>query len=370
MNLEFSEEARAIGDQARRFLEKRDCRERARAALSGEAEPDVELWREMVAFGWIGSFIPEEYGGNGAGYEALCVIAEEIGRSLAPVPFASNILAGEVILRSGTQEQKSYWLPKIASGEMVGTLALHEAPGRISADAITLRYENGRLTGRKCPVPDGAQADFAVVVARDSDGSIVPVLAFFDETVTRTRQPTIDDSRAQAELHFDGTPGERLGSGGSGAWAELVAALDRAAVILAFEEVGGAQACLDLAVEYAKTRHAFGRPIGANQAIKHKLANVYVAVELARSNAMMGALGLLSEQGDLAVAAATARVSAIQAFIMASSESIQTHGGIGFTWEADTNLFYRRANALALGLGTESYWKERLVSGLEQRHLA
>ncbi|OWU83736.1 hypothetical protein ATO6_17955 [Oceanicola sp. 22II-s10i] len=369
MNFEFSDETQEIAGQGRRFLAGKDCLKTVRASLSGGEGSDAALWREMADLGWAGAAIPEEYGGHGIGYEALCAIAEELGRSLAPVPFAATNLAAEALLRTGSEEQKQAWLPKIAAGEATGTLALSEGNGPISEDAVTVRYADGKLTGTKWPVAHGATADFAVVVARDPDGRIVQVLAELGDGVTRTKLDSIDASRPQARLDFDGAPAALLQSN-EDPWDATLSVIDRAAIITAFEEVGGAQACLDMAVDYAKTRYAFGRPIGSNQAIKHKLADVFVALELARSNAMMGALGLLSGEQDLSLAAATARVSSIQAFVTASSENIQTHGGIGFTWEADPQLFYRRANALALGLGSQDFWKDRLISALERRHAA
>jgi len=370
MNFEFSDEAGEIRDQGRRFLEGKACLKTVRASLSGGEAPDRGLWKELADLGWAGAAIPEEYGGVGMGYEALCVIAEELGRSLAPVPFAASTLAAEALLRTGSDEQKQTWLPKLAEGAATGTLALAEGTGPMSPDAVTVKLEGGRLTGTKWPVPDGATADVAVVAARDEDGRIVQALVDLSGSgVTRTRLDSLDASRPVARLDFDGAEAQVMQSN-EDPWDALMAVIDRAAILTAFEEVGGAQACLDMATTYAKERYAFGRPIGANQAIKHKLADVYVALELARSNAMMGALGLISGERDLTLEAATARVSSIQAFVMASSENIQTHGGIGFTFEADPQLYYRRANALALGLGTLGFWKDRLITALERRTAA
>ena len=367
MNFEFSEEAKEIRDQGQRFLAGKDCLKQVRAALDGPA-PNGALWGEIAEMGWTGAAIPEAYGGIGMGYEALCVIAERIGYALAPVPFGSTVyLAAEALMAAGSEEQKQAWLPRIASGEATGTLALAEGPGALSPDAITARFEDGRLTGTKWPVPDGETADIAVVAARDGDGRIVQVLVELGgEGVSRTALDTIDPSRPQARIDFDGAPASLLPANDD-QWETILAVLDRAAILTAFEEVGGAQACLDMAVGYAKERYAFGRPIGSNQAIKHKLADVFVALELARSNAYLGTLALTSGDRDLALTAATARVSSIQAYVLASAENIQTHGGIGFTWDADPQLYYRRANALALSLGPQAFWKDRLVTALDRR---
>ncbi|WP_375690119.1 acyl-CoA dehydrogenase family protein [Pseudooceanicola sp. LIPI14-2-Ac024] len=371
MNFEFSEEAVEVRDQGRRFLAGQACLPMVRKSLDGDGIRNEALWKGIVDLGWTGAAIPEAYGGYGMGYEALCVIAEELGYSLAPVPFASTaFLAAEALMLAGSEEQKQAWLPKLASGAATGTFALSEGPGAIAPGAVQLRFEDGKLTGTKWPVPDGATADIAVVAARDGDGRIVQALVDLRGAgVTRQPLDTIDPSRPQARIDFDAAPAELLQSN-EDPWDTVLSLLDRAAILTAFEEVGGAQACLDMAVAYAKERNAFGRQIGSYQAIKHKLADVFVALELARSNAYMGALGLTSGDRDLALVAAAARVSSIQAFTVASSENIQTHGGIGFTWEADPQLYYRRAGAMAVGLGTLAFWKDRLVGALERREAA
>ncbi len=186
--------------------------------------------------------------------------------------------------------------------------------------------------------------------------------------VARSALETIDPSRDAARLVFDGAAAERLP--GAAGWSAVTHLLDRAAVLFAFEQVGGAQACLEMARDYALQRRAFGRQIGSFQAIKHKLAECYIAIELARSNAYYGAYALQSGAADLTEAAAAARVAATQAFNLASAENIQVHGGMGFTWDADCHLFYRRARHLALVIGAAPFWKDRLVRALEFRNAA
>jgi alkylation response protein AidB-like acyl-CoA dehydrogenase len=185
--------------------------------------------------------------------------------------------------------------------------------------------------------------------------------------VRRSRLKTIDPGRSQAKIVFDAVPVERLEA--AHGFGTIGALLDRAAILIAFEQVGGAQACLDMAKAYAMERYAFGRPIASFQAIKHKLADVYVAIELARSNAYYGAWAISTGAADLPVAAAAARVSATEAFHLASKENIQTHGGIGFTWEADCHFYYRRSKLLAAALGSAPYWKDRLIAALERRNV-
>ena len=251
-------------------------------------------------------------------------------------------------------------------------------PGSINA-----RATGGQLTGVKVPVADGDVADLAVVLARTADrgrggrvgaehGDDAAALFLVDlhaPGVARTAVATIDPTRSHARIEFEGAAAELLGAPGEG-WALAERILDRAAVLFAFEQVGGAQAALDMAREYALGRFAFGRPIASFQAIKHKLVDVYVALELARSNAYYAAWALSTDSPELPVAAAAARVSATEAFFLAAKENIQTHGGMGFTWEFDCHMYYRRAKLLALALGSARTWKDRLIARLEARGAA
>jgi alkylation response protein AidB-like acyl-CoA dehydrogenase len=369
MNFDFSDDQKVLRDQARKFLGQQASPTRVRRILDTDAPYDVELWRGMAEMAWPGTAIPEAYGGAGFGYLELCVIAEELGRSLAPTPFSSSVyLATEALLLAGSDDQKRRWLPKLAMGEAIGCFALAEGP-KTSASPMATVARGGRLGGVKLPVADGDVADFAVVVARGSesepDGSLF-LVDLGGPGVTRTRVATVDPTRSHARLAFDAAPGEPLGKAGQGA-SLLDRLFDRAAVLFAFEQVGGAQAALDMAREYALGRFAFGRPIASFQAIKHKLVDMYVALELARSNAYYGAWALSSGAPDLPVAAAAARVSATEAFWLAAKENIQTHGGMGFTWEFDCHLYYRRAKLLALTLGSVRRWKHDLIARLEAR---
>ena len=362
MNFDFSDDLNLLRDEARRFLAEQCPPKAVRRILDGEAPYDRDLWKRVGEMGWLGAAVPEEHGGAGLGHEGLCVLAEELGRALAPIPFASSIyLATEAIVTHGTEAQKTRHLPRLTTGELIGTLALAEGPDNPRPEAVAARVRDGRLEGDKWPVVDGSIAGLAVVVARDAQDAVGLYLVDLDgEGVTRETLETVDPTRNQARLRFAGAPAEPLGNGSAG-WGAVHALLDRAAVLIAFEQVGGAQACLEMATAYAKERIAFGRPIGSFQAIKHKLADVYVATELARSNAYYGAWALQADAPELSLAAATARVSATEAFHLASKENIQTHGGMGFTWELDCHLYYRRAKMLALMLGSARHWKERLV---------
>ena len=368
MNFDFSPDQKSLRDQARKFLAEHASSTRVRRVLDTDTPYDAELWKGMAEMGWMGTAIPEAHGGAGFGHLELCVLAEELGRSLAPTPFASTIyLAAEALLLAGSDAQKKQWLPRIAQGDAIGCLALAEGPAAPAPDTLTTRLAGGAVTGTKAPVLDGDVADFAVVAARDERGSVS--LGLVDLTgpgVTRAPLKTVDPTRSVGQITFAGAPAQALGPAGGG-WELVERLLDRAAVLIAFEQVGGAQAALDMAREYAIGRFAFGRPIASFQAIKHKLADMYVAVELARSNAYYGAWALSTEAPELSVAAAAARVSATEAYFHAAKENIQTHGGMGFTWEFDCHLYYRRAKLLALMLGSARRWKDLLIARLEAR---
>jgi alkylation response protein AidB-like acyl-CoA dehydrogenase len=366
MNFDFSEDLKQLRDQARRFLSEQCPPALVRRSLDGEEPYAAPLWKEITNMGWIGAAIPEQYGGAGLGYEGLCVLAEEIGRVVAPVPFAScAYLAAEAILLAGTESQKREYLPQLADGSLIGCFALAEGSGNPSPEAVRARVTGGKLTGTKWPVADGGIA--GIVAARDETNEIA---LFLVETKTIARKPlrTVDPSRDQAKFDFTDTPAEKLPA--ATGWATVQRLLDRAAILFAFEQVGGADASLQMARDYAMERFAFGRPIGSFQAIKHKLTDVYVALELARSNAYYGAWALTADAAELPLAAATARVSATDAFHIASKENIQTHGGVGFTWAFDCHLYYRRSKQLGLRLGGAPFWKNRLVDLIETRNAA
>ena len=368
MNFDFSDDLKQLRDQARRFLTDQCPPALVRRALDGEEAYAAPLWKEIAEMGWIGAAIPEAYGGAGLGYEGLCVLAEEIGRAVAPVPFAScAYLAAEAILLAGTEAQKRKYLPRLAEGSMIGCFALAEGNGNPSSDAIRARVSSGGLTGSKWPVADGGIADIVIVVARDEANEIA-LYVVDTATIDRKTLRTVDPTRDQSRFDCNDTPAEKL-SAATG-WDVVQRVLDRAAILFAFEQVGGADASLEMAKNYAMERFAFGRPIGSFQAIKHKLTDVYVALELARSNAYYGAWALTADAAELPLAAATARVSATDAFHIASKENIQTHGGVGFTWAFDCHLYYRRSKQLGLRLGGAPFWKNRLVDLIETRNAA
>ena len=365
MNFDFSDDLKQLREQARKFLRERCPSSAVRKVLEGPEPYDKALWKEIAAMGWTGAAIPDAYGGAGLGHLGLCVLAEELGSALAPVPFSSSIyLASEAIMAGGSEAQKKAWLPKLASGEAIGTLAIAEGPGKADLRKLRTTFRGGVLSGEKLPVPDGDVADVAIVAAQGERGVALAIADLSASGVQREAVETIDPSRSHARIGFEDTPAEPLGAAGDGERL-LRRVQDRAAVLFAFEQVGGAQRSLEMARDYALQRYAFGRPIGSFQAIKHKLADVYVATELARSNAYYGAWALARDAPELPLAAAAARISASEAYFLAAKENIQVHGGMGYTWEFDCHLYYRRAKLLSLALGSTRLWKDRLITQLE-----
>jgi len=375
MNFDFSDEQKQLRDEARKFLSEKCPPKAVRAVLDGNAPYDRELWQGLAEMGFLGVAIPESYGGAGAGHLELCVIAEEMGRALAPVPFSSTVyLAAEALLIAGSAAQKQKWLPRIAKGEAIGTLALFEGKGNPSPQAIKLTASGNALTGVKMPVADGVIADFAIVAARTGSAGRESDISLYlaelkGEGVETKPLSNIDPTRGQAEITFRNVRAEPLGGAGEG-WGILTQVLDRAAVLMAFEQVGGADRALEMGRDYALDRIAFGRPIGSFQAVKHMLADMYVSATLARSNSYYGAWALSTNSSELPEAAASARISATQAFQHCAKNNIQVHGGMGFTWEFDCHMYYRRANATALGLGSLSYWEDQLIDRLRKKNAA
>lgn len=367
MNLEFSEEQLFIRDQARNFLTRECTPETVRAALDSDEPYDNKLWQQVVELGWTAMAIPEAYGGLGLGYLELCVIAEELGRVVAPIPFSSSVyLASEAIKSWGSEEQKQLFLPSLAGGELIGTLAINEGLGSAGTKRTATQYGNGEIHGSKIPVPDGGIADVAVVSATNVEGKFGLYLVDLTQaSVEREPLNSLDPSRPQARLVFNNAAAQPLGETAASA-AALSTLLDRAAVLLAFEQIGGSHAAMDMGMAYTKERYAFGRAVASFQAIKHKFADMYVALELARSNAYYAASALAHDADNLPLAAATARVSATDAYYFNSKENIQAHGGMGFTWEFDCHLYYRRAQLLSGVIGTQAQWKELVATRLLQ----
>ena len=361
MNFDFSEDQKFVQRSAAEYLADHAPLSVCRSMLESGHDYSQVLWKGAAGLGWLGTSVPEQYGGTGLGYLELAVIAEELGRALAPIPFASSVyLATEALLLAGTEEQKQRYLPRLAAGEIIGTFATAEAAGGSGVEQTATRFEAGLLSGTKIPVLDGAVADFAIVTARSGDNVSLVLADLRSDGVSVQPVTCFDPSRPQARITFRDAPAQQLGHAADGpAAAERI--IDGAAVLTAFEQLGGAQRAFDITKQYLLERHAFGKPIASFQAIKHRLADLWCEIELARSNCYYGAWALSHGDAELPVAAAVARISASDVFTKASQEMIQLHGGVGYTWEFDCHLFYRRARLLALSLGSTSSWKRKLM---------
>src|SRR4051812_31811842 len=332
---------------------------------------DAAVWKQMgQELGLQGLHIPEEYGGQGYTFVELAIVLEEMGRVLLCAPyFSSVVLAANAILNAGTAEQKAALLPGIASGETIAALAFTEPNGKWDSAGITMeaRAEGDGyvLDGEKMFVIDGHTANVIVVVARLAGTAGTDGIAFFTVDgdaagLTRTALATMDQTRKQARLEFAGVKATPLGEPGGG-WPALSKTLDQAAVGLANEMIGGAQFVLDMSVEYAKVRVQFGRPIGSFQAIKHKCADMLLEVESGKSAAYYAAWAAAEDNEELPVVAALAKAYISDAYFHCAAENIQIHGGIGFTWEHDAHLYFKRAKSSEIFLGDATYHRELLA---------
>ncbi|MCX4563633.1 acyl-CoA/acyl-ACP dehydrogenase [Streptomyces phaeochromogenes] len=370
MDLTFSEEQDELRKVVRSFLTRHATEADVRRLAADPSGYDPVVWRRMATeIGLQGLAVPEKYGGSGFGYVDLGVVFEETGRALLCAPyFATVALAAETLLRCDDERARGDLLPRIASGETVATLAFTEESGRWDEAAIrlTAHDEAGgwRLTGVKTYVLDGHLADLLLVAARTPSGVSLFAVESGAPGLARTPLPTLDQTRRQARVEFTNTPARLLGPEGA-AWAALERTLAAASVLLAAEQVGGAVAALDAAVEYAKIREQYGRPIGSFQGIKHKCADMLVEIESARSAAYGGLWALdAGDEAETAISAALAQAFCSEAFTKVAGDNIQVHGGIGFTWEHPAHLYLKRAKSSEVLLGTPSYHRELLAARL------
>jgi alkylation response protein AidB-like acyl-CoA dehydrogenase len=324
---------------------------------------DEQLWKGVAEMGWLGAAVPESYGGAGFGALELALLAQELGRALAPIPFGPSVyVVTEALLAAGSDAQKQRWLPRLAAGDAIGAFALAERAGRARTDQLATRFENGKLSGVKWPVQDGASANLLLVAAREGSRTVLVLVETSGAGVSVSPQGSIDPARPLARVAFDGARAEKLGNGGDEALLSQL--LDRAATLAAFEQIGGAERALELTRQFTLSRYAFGRPVASFQVMKHRMADVYAAIALATSHAYYAAWALSSGAAELPTAAAAARAAASDAFELAATEMIQMYGGVGYTWEYDCHLFYRRAKQLGLWLGSAAEWRDELVGRL------
>lgn len=364
MDFDLSDDARTLREAARKFLEAEAGPAVARRAMNSDAPHDAALWAKVVEQGWPAARVPERFGGLGLGADEACVLAEEVGRSLAPVPLLSTMAVIEALLVAGTEAQQAEWLPKLGSGAAIGALAWAEG-ARSPAQMPATRLADGRLTGTKAPVADGLSATVAVVTVATPDGPAMALAPLQQKGVTVAPAETLDLVRRSATLGFDGAAAEPLGTA-----LDWVTVSERLAVLHAWEALGTAAAAMAMTLAYAKERSAFGLRIGRYQAVKHRLADMYIKGELARAHAMHGCWAWGANAPELGQAAAAARLASLDALRFTAEESVQLHGGIGFTWEHDCQLYYRRARQVSAALGSRAHWADRLVRALELRNRA
>ncbi|MDB5883995.1 MAG: putative acyl-CoA dehydrogenase [Polaromonas sp.] len=362
----LQEDLTAVRHEAQRLLRQQVSGDRLETLLDTPGGFDLELWQLVAAQGWPAVGLAEADGGAGLGWAGLGVLAEELGRAVCALPLMVGALAAEALAGCGDAQVQARWLPGLSSGDAKACLVLPGLRSGLLTQAPGLRSANGCLQGIVSTVGFAAIAEVALVVAEDDEQCAGLWLVALDAAgVSREIVTTIDDARAVATLRFAGAPAVRLG--GEDSVAQL---LDRAATLAAFEQIGGAQASLALAIEHALQREAFGQPIARFQGIKHKLVEIYSAIEIARGCAL-SALDLLGETQDRAgrhEAAATARVAASQAYEQAARDCINVFGALGVTREAAPHRHYRRARSLALELGSTPLWRESLVENFLARN--
>jgi alkylation response protein AidB-like acyl-CoA dehydrogenase len=352
-----------------RFLADKSSEPEVRRLMETEHGHNELVWQQMaVQLGLQGLIIPESYGGSGFGYFELALVLEEMGRVLLCAPYFSTVaLAVNLLLALDDETANSTYLPGIAAGETIATVALVEPSGRWDAEGVTLQATQAgsqwRLTGEKLYVLDGALADLVLVVARAPGGVSVFAVGREAQGFTTEALSTMDQTRKQARLVFSATPATLIGAEGDGS-AAVATMLDLAAVALAAEQVGGAQRVLDMAVDYAKSRVQFGRPIGSFQAIKHKCADMLVEVETARSAAYYAAQCAADEAEELPVMASLVQAFCSDAYFHGAAQNVQIHGGIGFTWEHPAHLYLKRAKSSELLFGDATYHRELLADRL------
>ena len=369
MSMTFNHEQDEFRKSVRRFLERTSSAADVRRLMETDEGYDPSVWRQMAEqLGLQGLSLPEEYGGSGFGFIEQIVVLEEMGRALLCAPyFSSVVLAGTALLQSGDDTAKRDLLPGIADGSAIATLAWVENPaewGMGSLSTTAQRSGGGyAIDGTKTLALDGHTASLILVVARADGGPSLFAVDASASGLTRRRLETLDMTRKVAALEFAGTSA-RLVAGEGAAAGILERTLRLAAVALAAEQVGGAQRCLDMSVDYAKLRVQFGRPIGSFQAIKHKCADMLLEVESARSAAYYAAWAVADGSDQLPLLASLAKAYCSEAFANAAAENIQIHGGIGFTWEHDAHLYYRRAKSTEQFLGSPAEHRDLLAQRL------
>ena len=369
MDFALDEDQVALQSVLREFLTDRSPEAAVRAQLEDAAGYDRDLWDLMAGqLGVCGMAVPEEYGGAGFSFFELGLVLEELGRSLTVSPFfASCVMAAQLLLAVDDESARKDYLPGIAAGSLIASVALAEDSGSWRPEDVTTRAEERdgawRLTGHKSYVLDGAVAGLLLVIARTDDG---PAIFAVDTTpdgaegLVLEPLPTMDQTRKQARVTFDGTSARLLGTV-AGAQAALATMLDRSAIALAADALGGTGKVLEMSVEYAKIREQFGRPIGSFQAIKHKCASMLVDLESSRSAVYYALWAVSAGEPDERTVAPLAKAYCVDTYLHAAGENIQIHGGIGFTWEHPAHLYLKRAKSSQVLLGDSDFHRQQLA---------
>ncbi len=366
----FTDEQLQLRESVRRYLTDHASVRRTRELMDDPIGFDRQSYQGLFdELGIGGVHIPEEYGGAGLSYVELCIVLEEMGRALYPSPyFSSNVLAANALLLIGTAEQKAEWLPSISSGEHLATVALYEESNRSNVADIKQCVTDQSFTGTKTFVLDATVADVFIIVARDGHDPISPLRFWLarpgDANVHRAPMQSIDTTRRIGTISFENVQVERLGEATSDT-SGFDQFIDFASVALANEMVGGAQWLLESSVEYANNRVQFGRPISSMQAIKHKCADLLLEIELAKSGAYRAAQAIAASDSAYSAHASIAKSAANDAYMRAAADAIQIHGGIGFTWDNDTHLWFKRAKSSQVLLGTSEIHREQLLDRLD-----
>lgn len=345
-----------LAEQAARMLAEQADAERRKALLDQDGAFDVDLWRQAGELGWPAAAIAEGAGGLGLGISALALLSEALGRRTVSLPL---IEAAVIADAASASDDAASIVAALAAGESIGCIAFGEAGESGLPRHPALQLRDGKLSGSKAAVAFGAVADYVLCHAAVGDDVALMLVSLQQAGVNREIMPAIDNARAMANLTFEDVAAVRLDQGDG--WPATLHAAAMAALATAYMQIGGTQACLEMAVEYAKERVVFGQPIGRFQAIKHKLADIYADLEIARGCAIDALDAMTNGNGDSLALAAMARLGAIRAYEFAARETIQTFGGIGVTWEAEPQHHYRRSRTLALELGAAPFWRDLVL---------
>ena len=368
MHYSFSDEQEQFRASLRRFLERHSSPTEVRRVMDTERGHDDAVWRALASeLGVTGLHLPEDHGGGGFGFTELGIACEEMGRTLLCAPFlGSAVLGARAVWHGGGDAERAHWLPAIGAGETIAALAFMES-NDWNPDAFETHARRSGdawcISGRKTFVLDGLGADLVVCAARTGAGTSLFVVEGTAAGLTRRPLQTIDRTRRFAALEFEDVPGRLLGEEGT-APAVLARVLDEAAIALACEMIGGARTLLEMSLEYAGLRMQFGRLIGSFQAIKHKCADRLLEIELAAAAACYAAAAVDDEDPELAALASAAKALAADAYMHMAEDAIQIHGGIGFTWDHDAHLWYRRAKSSEVLFGTPAAHRARYVEAL------